>query len=530
MFTLRDLNVDAFVDALPTFTDTGREALRDRLSTPLTDAAEISGRQQEIRLIRGRIQTVDGARKKVQGLRARLQAAEAHVKSVADAKLDTRNAEYYSQILWDGDSWLYSWLNEVDWIQELVVLFRTLLLPGAALLMPFILVLTPILVLSMRGGGSGGSGGSGSGSGGAGWSWSEYWGMLREALQKAMPTAGVPRFGSAGGPMDSVSHVFAALFMFVASIWAQVSAALSMSAVVSDMRIRSAALRDFAEATIELDEVLGQHSPMTEIHSIAKNPLQTLARFGGAWNRPEEVKRLLTHAGHLDMLAAIALARKTCFPEILSKPNHGLVLQSVYHPGIPVARRVYNTVRMGMGAEKPHALLTGPNRGGKTTLLKAIGGAVLMSQTVGIVFARKAALPVFDNIVTALEPRDHLGALSLFESEIEFAKQVRGLPGRTFLMMDEIFHGTNAHDGVEASQVFLDPLFNGVVGAGVYSIISTHYMELPERYKERVQNLCMESSLDPVTKSLRYSYRVRPGVNCHSSVHEILRERGLLAD
>ena len=85
MFTLRDLNVDAFVDALPTFTDTGREALRDRLSTPLTDAAEISGRQQEIRLIRGRIQTVDGARKKVQGLRARLQAAEAHVISVADA-------------------------------------------------------------------------------------------------------------------------------------------------------------------------------------------------------------------------------------------------------------------------------------------------------------------------------------------------------------------------------------------------------------------------------------------------------------
>jgi DNA mismatch repair ATPase MutS len=166
-----------------------------------------------------------------------------------------------------------------------------------------------------------------------------------------------------------------------------------------------------------------------------------------------------------------------------------------------------------------------------------------MSQTLGIVFAKSAALPIFDSIVTALSPTDTLGKMSLFEAEIEFAKNVKALAaeesGPMFLMMDEIFHGTNAHDGVEASQVFLDDLYALQGTHPIYSIVSTHYMSLPTRYgsatKEEegslglTQNLCMEASVDPVDPDrLIYTYRLRPGKNSYSSVREILRERGLL--
>jgi DNA mismatch repair ATPase MutS len=180
-----------------------------------------------------------------------------------------------------------------------------------------------------------------------------------------------------------------------------------------------------------------------------------------------------------------------------------------------------------------HVLLTGPNRGGKSTLLKALGAATLMSQTLGIVFGRNASMPIFESIVTALSPADTLGQLSLFEAEIEFAKNVKTLAvqggGPMFLMMDEIFHGTNAHDGVEASEVFLDELYD--LSAPIYSIVSTHYMSLPDRYGplQKTQNLCMEASIDPADPDrLVYTYRLRPGKNGHSSVREILRERGLL--
>ena len=205
----------------------------------------------------------------------------------------------------------------------------------------------------------------------------------------------------------------------------------------------------------------------------------------------------------------------------------------IYHPGLEAKQRVYNTIAMD---GRTHVLLTGPNRGGKSTLLKGLGAAVLMHQTLGVVFARKACMPVFGSIVTALNPTDTLGALSLFEAEIEFAKDVKttimGATQPVFLMMDEIFHGTNAHDGVEASQVFLDQLYGELrnEGASVFSIVSTHYMDLPKRYGEKhTLNLCMDAHVDPTDPDrLIYSYRLIPGVNQYSSVREILRERGLL--
>jgi DNA mismatch repair protein MutS len=253
-----------------------------------------------------------------------------------------------------------------------------------------------------------------------------------------------------------------------------------------------------------------------------------LGVFGHAWNAPDRVREILAFAGHLDMLACLATAKRTCFV----KESDSLSLTDLYHPGVPRKERVYNSVTMAAdisGSLHQNVLLTGPNRGGKSTLLKAIGVAVLMSHTVGIVFAREARIPRFANIITALAPADVVGKLSLFEAEIEFAKDVKERLGPlTFLMMDEIFHGTNAHDGVEASQVFLDQLYDPKV-RGLFSIVSTHYMNLPERYKE-VQHLCMDAAINPNDPDrLVYTYKVREGVNRFSSVREILRERGLLA-
>jgi DNA mismatch repair ATPase MutS len=102
----------------------------------------------------------------------------------------------------------------------------------------------------------------------------------------------------------------------------------------------------------------------------------------------------------------------------------------------------------------------------------------------------------------------------------------------TFLMMDEIFHGTNAHDGVEASQVFLDDLYTSE-NAKLFSVVSTHYMGLPARYGPSgtgvAQTLCMDAATDPVDPDrIVYTYCLKEGINELSSVREILRERGLL--
>lgn len=526
---LQDLDIDSIVSALPTHTEAGQAALKARLSQPVTEAAELERRQLQIRQMKQLCKSKE-VRDRITTLRETLKQNEADVQSVGAAASDTRHAEYYTQILWSADSF-WSWLNKIDWLTEIIVFFRTIFLPGLSILLPLFVLIAPLIFYSVLTKDP--------------LTFENYFRLLNDSLKKVMPSMlGKPRFTGAGGILEmgeQFFHVGIGVAMFAASIWNQVSAALGMRAVVADMRRRAEAVLTFSKAATELAATLGQPFAATLVDWIPGH----MGLFGHAWNEPARIDALLKAAGELDLLASLATAKRTCFPAVGSS----MILTDLFHPGLSSGKRVYNSLTLDArsSTKKSHVLLTGPNRGGKSTLLKSIGTAVLMAQTVGIVFARSATLPIFQNIITALSPQDVIGKLSLFEAEIEFAKEVMArlarAAGPTFLMMDEIFHGTNAHDGVEASQVFLDRLY--ATKGPVFSVVSTHYMDLPARYgpadtgkddkgskgnkgSDKTQNLCMDASVDPADPDrLVYTYRVIEGVNKYSSVKEILQERGL---
>jgi DNA mismatch repair ATPase MutS len=143
-----------------------------------------------------------------------------------------------------------------------------------------------------------------------------------------------------------------------------------------------------------------------------------------------------------------------------------------------------------------------------------------------IVSVRVVSASVLPAIETALSPTDELGKLSLFEAEIEFAKTVLERctsSGPVLVMMDEIFHSTNASDGLAASRVFLTKLYERT---NVTSIISTHYRELAQSFSPNANAWAMDAR-EREDGMLKYSYRVVSGVSDKSSVMEILRERGL---
>lgn len=498
----KDLDLTVIVDAFNPATEAGRDALHERLSKPLTDLAVLKGRQDQLQAIK---KSID--RPKAQKALQTLKATEADVVSVGTASEDERLKDYYTQILWDRKS-VAARLNHLGWLNEIIVFFRTIFVPGLSILLPFMILLGPLVVftLVLK----------------KPITFQQYFGMIQGAIKNAVPSVlGAPRFAGKGGMVETAEqfvHIGLAIAMLAASIWNQVSAAIHMRSIVADMRKRAESVQRFTEATRDLSEALGVSVNVGPAWSFG-----ALGAFGDAWNDPGRIDTVLKAAGHLDMLASIALMKKVCRP-LLSVDVSGLVLTDVYYPGLKAPRM--NSVDL---TSKSHALLTGPNRGGKSTLLKSVGYAVLMGQTVGVVFARKARQPLYDSIITALSPSDVVGKLSLFEAEIEFAKTVldRLEKGRTFLMMDEIFHGTNAHDGVEAAQVFLDRIYKT---PSLTSIVSTHYMDLPEKYQTAgVQTLCMEASVDPTDSDrLVYTYRLAKGINKFSSVREILRERGLL--
>ena len=228
---LRDLDIDGLVDSLPTFTKVGADALRERLSRPIADEVELTNRQAVLRAIKA---NTAAAASEIKTLRTQLRDHEDSVRSVAEAAADTRHAEYYTQILWGADS-RFAWLNKLGWLNELIVGFRTLFLPALSVLLPLLVFLAPLLFftviakepLTIEG----------------------YFGLLQKSLKTAMPSIlGKPRFAGTGGIAElgeQFVHIGAAVAMFVASIWNQISAAISMRAVVADMRLRSNAVATF---------------------------------------------------------------------------------------------------------------------------------------------------------------------------------------------------------------------------------------------------------------------------------------------
>jgi len=176
-----------------------------------------------------------------------------------------------------------------------------------------------------------------------------------------------------------------------------------------------------------------------------------------------------------------------------------------------------------------HSLLTGPNRGGKSSSLRSILQQVLLGQTYGMTYDASGSWYPFSNIFTRLKSKDHAGKESLFEMEVRMASRMLDVTTRTraptLLLIDELFHSTNPPDAETSAKVFLDSLWKL---PNAKSIISTHIFSLCEAPgNSKIQKFCCRAE-EMSNGVIDYFYRLEPGVCRVSSVREVLRESGLM--
>jgi hypothetical protein len=244
--TIKDIDLDVLVSSFPTATDAGAAALRSRLATPTSDRADLEARQNEIRHLRS---VCKASRPAIDEALMSLKECEADVVSVGAAASDKRLMEYYTQILWPTDS-MASRLNHMGWLTELIVLFRTILLPGLTVILPLFVLIAPFLLYSfiLK----------------ENITISSYFDLLQTSVKKAMPSVlGAPRFAGKGGLLErgeQFAHVAVAFVMFGFSAWSQVSSAVSMRGIVADMRKRAESVIRFSGAVNSLRSILGRSS------------------------------------------------------------------------------------------------------------------------------------------------------------------------------------------------------------------------------------------------------------------------------
>jgi MutS domain V len=177
-------------------------------------------------------------------------------------------------------------------------------------------------------------------------------------------------------------------------------------------------------------------------------------------------------------------------------------------------------------SDSNHALLTGPNRGGKSTTLRAILTSCALAHTYGFAFAEAAKLTPLTSMYVCLTPEDLPGEKSRFEREIEFTAQtLRHTHGSALVLLDELYHSTNPPDAERACKLYTERLW---AKHNILSVISTHLFEFVESAPSPVQRLCCPA-IEQKDGALTYSYRLGPGVCRVSSVGELLKENGLWA-
>jgi DNA mismatch repair ATPase MutS len=192
----------------------------------------------------------------------------------------------------------------------------------------------------------------------------------------------------------------------------------------------------------------------------------------------------------LDTLLSIPRARATMgatWAEFVATEGSSKALLDVRglrHPCLAGGDAVENDWCLG----ESNALLTGPNAGGKSTLLKATLAAVLMAQTLTIApCSGGCRLTPFSYLSSHINVPDSAGRESLFEAEMHRAKRnldtLSALaPGRrALIVMDEIFSSTNPVEGIAGAFAVARRL---AAHPGALCIISTHYTYLCKLERE----------------------------------------------
>ncbi|GJY33065.1 DNA mismatch repair protein MSH6 [Tanacetum coccineum] len=199
----------------------------------------------------------------------------------------------------------------------------------------------------------------------------------------------------------------------------------------------------------------------------------------------------------LDVLISIAVASDlydgpTCRPLIVdSSTENEAPFLAAKNLGHPVLRNdtlgdgtfVPNDVHIGGSDRARFILLTGPNMGGKSTLLRQVCLAVILAQVGADVPAESFKMSPVDRIFVRMGAKDHIMAgQSTFLTELlETASMLSSATDSSLVALDELGRGTATSDGQAIAASVLEYLVNKVQCRGLFS---THYHHLALDYQQ----------------------------------------------
>jgi len=202
----------------------------------------------------------------------------------------------------------------------------------------------------------------------------------------------------------------------------------------------------------------------------------------------------------------------------------GFALVQARHPLLKNAVPIDISMAMAKGEGTRALIITGPNTGGKTVVLKTVGLLAMMNQIgIAIPAAEGSDIPVFDNIFADIGDEQSISqSLSTFSAHItNVAAIITHSTENSLALLDELGSGTDPQEGGAIAMAVLDCL----IEKKARLLITTHHGIL-KNYgytREEVENASVEFD----SRTLSPTYRIITGIPGESRALEIAGRNGL---
>jgi DNA mismatch repair protein MutS2 len=223
-----------------------------------------------------------------------------------------------------------------------------------------------------------------------------------------------------------------------------------------------------------------------------------------------EIEKGISILSSLDFVFARARyhkREKTVFPE-----EGRLDLRGLAHPLLPAETVVKS--RVSLASDWRVLVVSGPNAGGKSVLLKAISLASVFSRSgLGVHAGPASSMPFFSKVMVSMGDNQSIAMqLSTYSARLSEQKSIlEGGDHETLAIVDEPAAGTDPATGAALAAVFLQRLAD----SGVRTIVSTHMgqLKLLAMEKPGFYNGSMSFIAETLTPGFEFIAGI-PGASC----------------
>ena len=285
-------------------------------------------------------------------------------------------------------------------------------------------------------------------------------------------------------------------------------------------------------AFVEPLDTIRQNNYMVRLHEEEQGEILRILREMSNLLRGQRaaISEAVDVLGQLEYILArarFALEFRCCLPGIKEGDDARIFLEEARHPLLEdqLASTRKRPVPMSLCLEKDKRtmVVSGPNAGGKTVVLKTVGLLAMMAHAGIPIPADTAEFPWLDNILV-----DIGDAQSISESLSTFSAHVSNLASileiatpKSLIVLDELSTATDPEDGGALAVAVVERLKE----LGAFILVSTHLPEL-KMFSLRAEGV-QSASLEFDEKSLGVTYQLLVGMPGNSVGLEMARHFGM---